>query len=66
MLDSAHITIITTLVTQRINDIDAQNTSNLPRPVQDAVIHEYANLIELREIVANHAEVAFTTSKGDI
>ena len=66
MLDSAHITIITTLVTQRINDIDAQNTSHLPRSIQDAVTHEYANLLELREAVANHAEVAFTTAKGDI
>lgn len=66
MLDSAHVTIITTLVTQRIDAIDAENTSRLPQSIQDAVSHEYVNLIELREALANHAELSFTTAKGDI
>lgn len=66
MLDSAHVTIINTLVTQRLNAIDAENTSHLPQSIQDAVSHEYANLIELREWLANHADRTFTTAKGDI
>ena len=66
MLDSAHVTIVTTLVTQRINAIDVENTSHLPQSVQDAVSHEYVNLIELREALANHAELSFSTAKGDI
>ena len=66
MLDSAHTTIVTTLVNQRINAIDAENTSHLPQAIQDAVTHEYASLIELREWLANHADRTFTTAKGDI
>jgi len=66
MLDSAHVTIITTLVTQRINAIDAENTSHLPQAIQDAVTHEYANLIELREWLANHVDRTFTTAKSNI
>ena len=66
MLDSAHITIMTTLATQRINAIDAENTSHLPQSIQDAVSHEYANLIELREWLANHVDRTLTTAKGDI
>jgi hypothetical protein len=66
MLDSAHITIVTTLVNQRINAIDAENTSHLPKSIQDAVSHEYVNLIELREWLANHADRTFTTTKVDI
>jgi hypothetical protein len=66
MLDSAHITIINTLVTQRLDAISAENTSHLSQAVQDAVTHEYANLLELREALANHAEAAFTTAKDDI
>ena len=62
MLDSAHVTIITTLVSQRLDAIDAENTSHLPQSIQDAVTHECANLIELREWLANHAEHTFSTA----
>lgn len=62
MLDSAHVTITTTLVIQRLDAIDAEDTSHLPQFVQDAVSHEYANLIELREWLANHAELTFSTT----
>lgn len=66
MLDSAHVTIMTTLATQRIKALDEQNTSHLPQAIQDAVSHEYVNLIELRDWLANHAERTFTTMKDDI
>lgn len=66
MLDSAHVTIMTTLVTQRIKALDEQNTSHLSQAIQDAVSHDYVNLIELRDWLANHAERTFTTMKDDI
>jgi hypothetical protein len=62
MLESAQLTIMATLVSQRLDAIDAENTSHLPQSIQDAVTHEYANLIDLREWLANHAEHIFTSS----
>lgn len=62
MLESAQLTIMATLVSQRLDAIDAENTSHLPQSIQDAVTHEYANLIDLREWLANHAEYIFSTT----
>lgn len=62
MLESAHLTMMTTLVSRRLDAIDAEDTSHLSQSIQDAVTHEYANLIELREWLANHAEHTFTTA----
>ena len=65
MLDSAHISIITTLVNQRIAQLDITDTAHLAQSIQDAVAHEYMNLIELRDELACHFEQSFATSEGD-
>jgi hypothetical protein len=65
MPDSAHVTLLATLVSQRMKAIDDLNTAHLPQPIQDAVTHEHANLIELLDWLANHADRAFTSAKGD-
>ena len=65
MLDSAHISIITTLVNQRIKQLDMTDTAHLAQSVQDAVAHEYMNLIELRDELACHFEQSFATAEGN-
>ena len=54
MPESAHVIIMITLVKQRLKSLDAENASHLPQPVQDAITHEYANLLELQDWLANH------------
>jgi hypothetical protein len=54
MPDSAHVMIMSTLVKQRLEYLDAEDASHLAQPVQDAITHEYANLLELQDWLANH------------
>lgn len=54
MPDSAHIMIMTTLVTQRLKSLDAEKASHFSQPIQDAMAHEYASLLELQDWLANH------------
>lgn len=65
MLDSAHISIVATLANQRIAHLDTVNTAHLDQAIQDAVAHEYMNLIELRDALACHFEQSFATAEGD-
>ncbi len=65
MLDSAHISIITTLVNQRIAQLETTETDHLAQSIQDAVAHDYMNLIELRDALACHFEHPFATSEAD-
>lgn len=65
MLDSAHISIISTLVNQRIAQLDATEAAHLDQPIQDALAHEYMNLIELRDELACQYDQLFATAKSD-
>ena len=53
-LESAHIEIMLTLTNQRIALVEKINRQSLDPVVADAVVHELSQLLELRELLANH------------
>jgi len=55
-LESAHVEIMLTLTEERLACIEQIDKRALPRIVVDALHHELMSIIELRELLANHAK----------
>lgn len=55
-LESAHVEIMLTLTEERLSCIEQTDKRSLPKIVIDALHHELLNIIELRELLANHAK----------